>query len=795
MTKLISPNIRNNILLVVIMLLNVTHLIATPQLLKKNVDYGITDFLPRQERSSSRTRCQRRVKKIVVWRFIITLISRSRCESVLFPHVYVEKLSKNKAYQRFVKKCKQKKQKEFQARLKKFENYLLNQPEMLDKLAKRYFEKISEIKSTHSFRQKVAVSTATAMNRLIRQIHRIYNTYIKTKRSHVSAATLALLLIAILTIACDVEIAFYLTSTLGATAVLGCKKNDTREATENSTNVVSSYQLEADYEWLLNNKYVFYPTILDNVDWSIYNEIGREYKQCYSEFLAKERLKAKKNKTEKCARTQLSAFEIDEIEHHVDASLLELSESELKALDRSWNKKNGGHPFEHDFMPLFKAFMILRFLDVKPSVINVMKTLAGNPLLLVRLNFKKNELPSLRVIYRFDQVMSLYGLWSKATNTSIFQNIKTGVINVADEISLGQDTAHVESCATKGKKKKQCAYCPELANCKEPQVTDNVAGTLVKKKTEYHHAAKVAFANLLKSELCLAFKVFKGNTNDAKTFEPLINEFKKTFPKFDFKYIFVDGIYDEKECFKAAESAYPDAQLLPSRINPRNRKDKKVDHRGIMLVNKRGHAVCINEQKMVYIGRDKNLQSYMWGCPFHHSDITTDRKFTAEQKYNILQQYKYSRDLLGIAKAHGITPKTLDTWNSRMNCAKDKKLDPKGMRGLGDDCPHKDKCCPDSKYGRVFRTKASEYPFLDWNLPQFSHRRKVLIALRLANERIISRLKEDLACDKLYKQNDFNVEAHVAKSVLAQHLFAHTAFRVGQPDGMRRIKTFYSMLN
>jgi hypothetical protein len=228
-------------------------------------------------------------------------------------------------------------------------------------------------------------------------------------------------------------------------------------------------------------------------------------------------------------------------------------------------------------------------------------------------------------------------------------------------------------------------------------------------------------------------------------------------------------------------------------MNPRNRQDKSVDNRGILLVNKRGQAVCINNQKMVFVSRDLKKQTYIWGCPFYHPDVTSDKPFTAKQKYQIIEQYNYSRDLKGTAKRHGITPKILMTWVSRMKCARDKKLDPKGLRGLEDECPLKDQCCPNAKYGRIFRTQKEDYSFVNWKLPYYSYQRRVIVALRLANERIISRLKENLSGDKLFKQNDFNVEAHIAKSLLAQHIFAAVAFKLEHPEAIRRIKTFHSM--
>jgi len=131
-------------------------------------------------------------------------------------------------------------------------------------------------------------------------------------------------------------------------------------------------------------------------------------------------------------------------------------------------------------------------MDIKPSVANVIRTLCGNPYLLVKLKFRNNQLPSCRVIYRFDQVMSRYGLWNEAFELAGANNIKLGVIDPKKETIAGSDTTHAEACATRGKKKKKCAHRPFLAECLNPQPTDNTAGTVVKKKTEYHHAHKVA---------------------------------------------------------------------------------------------------------------------------------------------------------------------------------------------------------------------------------------------------------------------------------------------------------------
>lgn len=766
------------------------------------INDGLADMVPQWIHALIKTR-RRRIRRIVFWRYMITLISRNRGETVLFPHIHIEKLSDNRAFQRFVQKRAKLERRHFRARIRQLENYLFSHSQEIQELVEQYEEKIAEVKSRLPLTAKIKVAWRRLKSALVFQYQSMRD---MRRELRLSLVILCIsIIILILSILMDQSGYALLSGPVGACAfalgsfIVRDNHKKYKEVTEQL--VRSGYQPLLDYGWLVeSNPSVLYPTVLDNFDWSVFSGLARKYQRKYSEFLAHQRQKTLKNKKQKADEqgTQLdflSLFSTHQSDNSFSAEefALGLDEDDEAELRRLRGKKNGGRNFEHDFMPLFKAFVILRFMDIEPSVANVIRTLCGNPYLLVKLNFKDNRLPSERVIYRFDQVMSRYGLWKEAFEMGVFNNIKLGVIDPRKEKYFGADTTHQKACSARGKKKKKCVYCPLLADCPHPQKTDNTAATLVKKKTEYHHAHKVALGNLLYSELCLAFKVFKGNTNDAKTFSPLVEMVKEKFPEFDFSHILVDGIFDEKDCYEAARTHYPQARLLPSKINPRSRKDKKIHQRGIVLVNKRGQAICINRQKMVFITRDLKNRTYLWGCPFYHPDVTTNRGFTAKEKYQIIEEWKYSRDLKGTAKRHGITPKVLTAWRSRMRCARDEKLDPRGLRGLEDECPLKAQCCPNAKGGRIFRTKAEEYPFIDWDLPQYSYQRRVIMALRLANERIISRLKENLSGDKLFKQNDFNVEAHIAKSLLAQHIFAAVAFALERPEAIRRIKTFHSV--
>lgn len=795
--------IRKNWFLLIIFVGVLLSFLSLQPLDTNRLDSGKVDTISQYSQLTGKSRRRRRLRKFIIWRYVITLISRNRDQGLLFPRIRFEKLSESSAFQQFTRKLARRKKQHLRARIRKFDDYLQAHNEEIKQLIEQYDEKITKIKSGLSIHAKVKNRWQTLKLELVFQYQRLRDLR-RELRMAVGILCISLIIL-MLTIMTNQDGFAFVSGPLAAGSIfLGSsiiRDNHKKYKAVTEKLAGSGYQPLLDYGWLVeSNPSVLYPTVLDNVDWSLFNNLAQKYRRQYSHFLAQERKKAKINKPQKLGQAAsqinflslLSPLKPGE-RFNAETCPLELAEDELAELERLSDKKNGGRRFEHNFMPLFKAFVILRFMDIKPSVANVIRSLCGNPYLLVKLQFKDNQLPSYRVIYRFDQVMSRYGLWNEAFDLKLLANIKQGVINPEKEKFLGQDTTHIEACATKGKKKKKCADCVYLAECRQPQATDNTAGTLVKKQTEHHHAHKVALANLLHSELCLGFKVFKGNTNDAKTFSPLLKMFKQKFPEFNFTHILVDGIYDEADCYETAKSCYPQAKLVPSRMNPRNRKDKSIKSRGIVLVNKRGQAVCINRQKMVFVSRDLQNQHYIWGCPFYHPDVTTDKPFTAKEKYRIIEKYKYSRDLNATAKKHGITPKVLKTWVSRMRCAKDKELDPKGMLGLEDECPLKDECCPNARQGRIFRTKAEEYPFVDWDLPQFSYQRRVLVALRLANERIISRLKENLSGDKLFKQNDFNVEAHIAKSLLAQHIFAAVAFSLERPEAIRRIKTFHSM--
>lgn len=764
-------------------------------------DTGQADVVPMWTFAAAKRRpCRRRVRKISFWRYLITVIPRNRNAAVVVPQVQIEKLAESQAFQRFIRKKAQAYRKSLNARIRQFDDYLQSHPEEIQQLAEQYDAKIKAIMASPPVIARIKIFWQRLRSALMFQ----YLSLREMPRQlrfvlGLLVCTIVLLMLSLM------KSESWLMSLAGGFAFFAINfsssviiDNHHKYQEINDKLVSTGYQPLFNFDWWIEcNQSVLYPTVLDNFNWSIYTNLAKKYSYCYSDFLEKARQKTNKKKHQKanqqCQQLDLS-LPLEPGDRFCNETLAtDLGEIDQKELQRLNNKGNAGRNFEHDFLPLYKAFVILRFMDIKPSVANIIRTLCGNPYLLVKLNFRDNRLPSPRVIYRFDQVMSQYGLWNEAFEIAVRNNIQRGIIDPEKETFFGSDTSHTEACATRGKKKKNCAYCPKLADCPNPQPTDNTAATLFKKPTVSYHAHKVAFANLLHSELCLAFKVFKGSTNDAETLPPLLKKFKEQFPEFNFSHVLVDGIYDNRKCDDAVKFYYPQATMYTSKMNPKNRKDKLIGQRGIHLVNKRGQVICINRQKMAYISRDLKNQTFIWGCPFYHPDVISDKKFTAKEKYQILQQWKYSRDVKGTAELHGITPKILKTWKSRMNCARDKKLDPKGLRGLENDCPVKEQCCPNTKHGRIFRTRASDYPFLDWNSPQYGYHRQVVGALRLANERIISRLKENLSSDKLFKQNDFNVEAHVAKSLVAQHIFAAVAFSLERPEAIRRIKTFHSI--
>ncbi|GAF73641.1 unnamed protein product, partial [marine sediment metagenome] len=205
------------------------------------------------------------------------------------------------------------------------------------------------------------------------------------------------------------------------------------------------------------------------------------------------------------------------------------------------------------FFAMFKAFMGVAVCGTRQEPRHVRQKLIDNPSFArtcgftlpdPRRGYRQSDVPSLRKLEQFDQIMSDNGLWGEAAVGQVAKNLKEGYIKL--EPTLVHDTTHYQAFSSmrvvdlpedgegpfsndakpdktkrdtgnptttkpqkkqrKKKKKKRKSHpkttksckCPDWTNCPHPWVSaDEGAGTVVKSRGKMywgHKASTISFA-------------------------------------------------------------------------------------------------------------------------------------------------------------------------------------------------------------------------------------------------------------------------------------------------------------
>jgi hypothetical protein len=231
---------------------------------------------------------------------------------------------------------------------------------------------------------------------------------------------------------------------------------------------------------------------------------------------------------------------------------------------------------------------------------------------------------------------------------------------------------------------------------------------------------KVSLLSGAKGQLPLTREVFKGGEYDAHTLQPTLERFKSEFEELakPVQYVLADGIYQTAGNQEATKDVLGAKLLAP--INPRGRKDKASDARGIDKIDRYGVPHCIAGHKMELKGCDLKKEQYIFTCPVHNPQ----------------------------AKQEGLV------------------------------CPHHKhiECCSGAAQGRVFRVDFSTTPQVDPEFPQHSRTFDTLYDARTGIERIIGMLKDGYSLRRVHKRGRKAVEAHVDQGILCMHVMAYCAY-------------------
>jgi hypothetical protein len=363
------------------------------------------------------------------------------------------------------------------------------------------------------------------------------------------------------------------------------------------------------------------------------------------------------------------------------------------------------------FYPLLKAFLLAPLLHIEVMVSTVHAQVEANPAFAALCGF--SSIPSIRTFERFDQIMIETGLWEKARKVTVCHNFEQGVIE--KEAVIAVDTSHIEAEATLNATQKTCDH-PKPCECLKVPTDDNVGLVRKSNTVSYigHRASVVCGVN---SELPLSRTIFKGNQSDAVTLEETLKDVLEDVPFLtnSIRYVTADGVYQSENNQTLCKEIL-DAKLIAP-INPRNRKEKPIDVRGMQKITSYGVPVCKSGHQMKLKGLDSTNNQYIWVCPVFNG--------------------KYQEK--------GLTCST--------TCHTE--------------------CCSQAKTGRTIRIDQETTPQIDPEFPQHLVSFQKIYKERTAIERVFAQLKDGLSMRRVHKRGKKAVEAHMDRCITISHMLAY----------------------
>jgi len=420
--------------------------------------------------------------------------------------------------------------------------------------------------------------------------------------------------------------------------------------------------LSAEEQAVLANPVVTWAVVLKNFKFSLLDPVCPRYHAAAREFNLREhkgragRPRARRSAEKKAAEARAEA----------PAGLL-VSPDEYNILGPDAHPATTGRS-PKPFHSMAFAF-IATGIDDKPAVAeHVHRMLQGNPTFAARCGFeypgspkgrrsRRLEIPSLRTLIRFDQVMAEYGLWSEVRLAFVRRNLETGVIARSD--AFVADTTHLEANSTPrvvelpAERKQASAPAPKqrkvvaarAAHNKKPKETRKVriprltkrcrhedhdacnckwvegdagAGVVVKSSSKKFWAHKAAVLGYAGTTVPLDVAVAScASSHDSTTLEPHLERLCELLPEaFDgVKFVIADPAYDEAPARERIPQKFGGLELN-SKINPRARKEAPMPgHEGQFKLSPQGQPICLRGKTLALVGRDERREEYVWCGP------------------------------------------------------------------------------------------------------------------------------------------------------------------------------------
>ncbi len=398
------------------------------------------------------------------------------------------------------------------------------------------------------------------------------------------------------------------------------------------------------------------------------------------------------------------------------------------------------------FFAMTKAFLgvLLRGRPAEPEIVH--DELVSNPAFARACGFTlpvatderlapqyaSSNVPSLRKLEQFDQILTAQGLWDHLALDAVRRNLESGKLAV--DPTLVHDTTHHEAHSRRtavelepekpdGRPRKKShprttknCRCKDRERCGHPWISaDPGAGTVVKTGGAMHWAHKASTLCFAGQQVLLdAVAMTDAASHDSKSVEPHLARLFRRLPELRGKVVgLLDDAAADDEGLKDRVRRDFEMELVTSQ-NPRGRKALTKDlPRGIEKVTPTGTPVCLAGLPMDFLGCRHTTGHFLFVAPDSGAD------------------------------------------DGRPAC---------------EGCPLKAQCCRPGTRRRQASIAFERLPWIDPVLPQLSRRYESLMASRTVIERVHNLMKYVFGEPRLRKRGMASAQATLDKTLWAMHV-------------------------
>ena len=393
-----------------------------------------------------------------------------------------------------------------------------------------------------------------------------------------------------------------------------------------------------------------------------------------------------------------------------------------------------------DFFPMLKSFLGVMVMGRPAEPEFVHAELTNNPsfartcgftLPVPEFGYQATDVPSLRKLEQFDQIMTKNNFWGELTVEQVRQNLESGKLGLS---TIGvHDTTHHEAWSSmevpevEGKTKngkplkkshpkttKSCR-CQAWQDCPHHWISaDDGAGTVVKAGRKMYWAHKAStFALTGSMEIPLdAVAMTDASTHDSRSLIAHLERIKIRYPEVIEKLEIVldDSALDDEGVRKQIKERFH----IELRVEPnqRGRKPSLKDlPRGVDRITAGGRPVCVAGFPFDLLGVRKEAECFLFRAP---------------------------DDVDGVPVCTG--------------------------------CSLREGCVRTTAERRHLSLPFTRIPYMDPDFPHLSKRFQRLMAQRTVIERIHKLMKFDYGSDQLTKRGTAAYQATLDKTLFAMHV-------------------------